>query len=726
MSRIGIRRLAGLAWLGACAVALAPPARSGTEATGIAGPASPLTIAEVLAIPRVGDIAALPGGGVAWVETVRGASNLFVAYPPAYVPTRLTEHAPDDGVPTEIAAVSRDGARLLYFRGGLPNRAGETPNPQNLPDPTERTLNALVMATRLTVRIDGGPGSTIRSADFSADGSHVIYARGGEVWSRRLTADGANERLFTVRGTVRSLSLSPDGERLAFVSDRSRYRRGSYAFVGVFGFADRAVRYMAPGAGIDLNPVWSADGARIAFIRYPEEPKTWRFSDLSTGAPFSVVVADARTGDGGPVWTADIGRGSRFSGFAPDGYDEPGGIGALFWLADGRLAFPWEKSGWRLLYAVAPGGGAAQVLTPGRFEVDGARLSPDRSTLVYWSNSESDPHRLHLYALAPATDRKPRELTRGDGIEFDAAFGEDGRSMFYRQASPAVPQRLVVSPDLRDEIQLSSGPKPGDPLTRKTVAGEIVTITADDGFEVPAVLFRPPGAHAAHSLPAIVHAHGGSRSKFYPVWDRFPVLRYFMSRGYVVLSVNYRSGVGYGLDFREPADYGGRGAGDVRDFIAAARFLAKAVPEVDPKRLAIYGHSYGGHIVSNVLARTDLFALGVDSAGVGDWVVEMEADSGASLPFNIEQRARLESQAYDSSAISVIDGWGDEPILFLHGDDDQSAALQQTLELYLALQRRGKRAEVQVLPGESHGVSLYRNQVRQLEAIEAFFTRHLR
>jgi dipeptidyl aminopeptidase/acylaminoacyl peptidase len=202
------------------------------------------------------------------------------------------------------------------------------------------------------------------------------------------------------------------------------------------------------------------------------------------------------------------------------------------------------------------------------------------------------------------------------------------------------------------------------------------------------------------------------------------LLQYFVSRGYLVLSVNFRSGTGFGLDFREPDSYGGRGGGDVQDFVAAAKFLKTDVVGVDPNRIAIFGHSYGGHIVTNVLARSDEYRLGISSAGVGDWVVEMEKDSGTFLPFNIPARNKIERLAYESSAISKIDDWGNEPILFLHGDFDQSAAMQQTIELYLALQKRGKTVDALIVPGEAHRFILRKNQLAYMRRVVDFVTKH--
>lgn len=139
--------------------------------------------------------------------------------------------------------------------------------------------------------------------------------------------------------------------------------------------------------------------------------------------------------------------------------------------------------------------------------------------------------------------------------------------------------------------------------------------------------------------------------------------------------------------------------------------------------MVIAGHSYGGHIVSNVLARSDVYAAGIDSAGVGDWVVEMEMDRGVSLPFNIPQRLEIEKVAYESSAISRIDRWGNEPILFLHAEQDESAAMTPMIELYLALLTRGKPADALVFPGEGHTLKLRSNRDRYVEKIEQFLER---
>lgn len=684
----------------------------------------PFSAEELLSIPAVLDIVSSSDGALAWVEQASGVRNIYVASPPAHAARRVTDYRQDDGANIALVGFVPGASHLVFTRGTTGF------NPANLPDPPQQMLQVLSLRDGSIRRLDDGAESALSTPVIAPDGAEVLAAKGGEVWAYFLNGTRSPQRLFTTRGEITELLFSPDGTKLAFVTDRSHYERGDYAFVGVFDRNARTVTYMAPGAGFDQNPVWSPDGRSLGFIRVGFEPRTWRFSMHREGAPFSVIVGDASSGEGGAVWTSPIGYGSRFNGFDASGYSGLGGTGNLLWLADDTLVFPYERTGWKLLYAVSAKGGDARLLTPGEFEIDGVTLSPDRSTIVYWANSEADRHRLDLYSMSLRNSLKPRRLAGSSegGMRYDAQF-TSGNVLLYRHAGAFIPERLMLYAEATASRQLSTGARPGDPVTKKAVDAEVVTFKSLDGLAIPAVLYRSKPRPGQARQPAIVHAHGGSRSKVYPVWRTgfgyAQVLHYLASRGYVVLSVNYRSGTGYGLDFREPESYGGRGAGDVQEFIAAARFLTDHVRQVDPTKIVIYGHSYGGHIVSNALARSDVFAAGIDSAGVGDWVVEMEKDSGRPLQFNIPQRYELEQLAHDSSAISRIDQWGEEPILFLNGDHDGSAAMQPMLELYLALARRGKKVDALVMPGEAHSLQLYRNQVAYLRKIEQFLREHI-
>jgi len=441
-----------------------------------------------------------------------------------------------------------------------------------------------------------------------------------------------------------------------------------------------------------------------------------------------VIVADARSGEARSSWEAQRGRGGHFSGFWSGAEFDPRSLGSLFWMQDGSLVFPYETSGFRALYALDPARGAVRRLTDPQFEIDGAAQSPDRTRLVYWTPSREDPHRLDLHELAVAQGLQPRRMfaDASPPMRYGALFLADG-ALAWREASNRVPERLMLR-GADGRIDALSTPAPLARIGALLREPEDVAFRSLDGLTIHGVLYRSAQAAPGTRAPLIVHAHGGSRDKAWPVWQPFfgypPVLRYFLTRGYHVLSVNYRSGTGDGLDFREAARYGARGNGDVEDLVAAAHYARTALDFVDPARLIAYGHSYGGHLVATALAQSEVFAAGIDSAGISDWVQEMQSDSGAPLPLDIPRRLEIEREARGFSAIAQVDNWGEEPILFLHGDADRSAAMDQTIDLYLALLNRDRRAEAVIFPGEAHALRLERNQRRYIEAIGRFLERY--
>lgn len=678
-----------------------------------ARPEAPLSLDEVLTVPDVTESLPGPGGGLAWVERVGGTENILYRAPSGAI-RRLTDFRADDGEPIRLLTFLAAPERLLF-------RRGSHQNPANLPDPPQ--------PQSLAVALTGGPPEALPALDgasgFAAapDGARIAFTRGEDIWLMPANDPARAERLLTARSRVGGLAWSPDGGRLAYVVDRSDAGRGDYSFVAVADLATRASRFIAPGLGADHNPLWSADGRQVAFMRLAPQPRAWRFEDVSSHAPFALIVADAATGAILHQWRAPRGRGQHSTGFQAEGEDVFARTD-LFRMADGRLVFPWERSGFRALYAWTPGAGEPVPLTDPGVEVDGAAQSPDARNLVYWAPSRTDTDRLDLYRLGSAAPIKPvAHGTMRSGAQF-----LDEAHIVWREASARTPEHLRVGTLAGSGAAISTPSPAATRIARLLGPAEDLTLTRPDGVTVHATLYRSLQAPVHGRAPLIVHAHGGSRDKAYPVWQSFfgypPVLRYFLTRGYHVLSVNYRSGTGYGLDFREAARYGAKGNDDVDDFVAVARHAAETLAFVDPERMIAYGHSYGGHIVATALARSDIFAAGVDSAGVADWVYEMESDSGAPLPLNLPERMEVERTAWANSSLAQLDHWGKEPILLLHGDADGSAALRQTIELYQQLDRRGHAPEAVIFPGEAHALRLMANQRRYIGAIGDFFRRH--
>jgi dipeptidyl aminopeptidase/acylaminoacyl peptidase len=212
----------------------------------------------------------------------------------------------------------------------------------------------------------------------------------------------------------------------------------------------------------------------------------------------------------------------------------------------------------------------------------------------------------------------------------------------------------------------------------------------------------------------------------YPAMDyysnAYAMNQYLASRGFIVLSVNYRGGIGYGLNFREAEHYGPNGASEYNDILAAAKYL-QSRPDVDPKRIGIWGGSYGGYLTALALARnSDVFAAGVDFHGVHDWNLEDNA-SDWRRGSNAERDA-IAARAFASSPMADIDRWK-SPVLLIHGDNDPEVAYAQTPLLADALRARHVPVEELIFPDEVHDFLLHRDWLAAYTAAAAFFERTL-
>ncbi|MBL8267231.1 TolB family protein, partial [Steroidobacter sp.] len=228
---------------------------------------------------------------VAWVERQAGRQSLWIARGSE---RRLLQRYEDDGLPLTAVTLSPDASLVAYVRGTTPNGQGEVNNPLDLPDPQERVL-WLVPTTGDTAarRVAGGPTSTLGNPAFSPNGQQLVWTSGKEVWGLKLATAAANpERLFTIRGSAAQLAWSPDGRQLAFVS-----MRGTHSFVGTFDISSRELRYFGASLESDQLPAWSPNSRYLAFVRVPEEAQSYRFTPRMESIPWSIQLADLRTGD---------------------------------------------------------------------------------------------------------------------------------------------------------------------------------------------------------------------------------------------------------------------------------------------------------------------------------------------------------------------------------------------------------------------------------------------
>ena len=636
-------------------------------------------------------------GMVAWVENAEGVRNIYYATGPGYLPVQLTRYTADDGQDLSQLRFGPEGKTIWFVRGGSANRQGEYPNPASMPDPPKQTIHKASLGAAEIQALTEGHHPLLA-------GDRVLFLRKGQPWT--VDSGGENESaLFKVRGTVSGLALSPDGSKLAFVNSR-----GDHSFIGIYSFSSGEFRFPDPSIDLDSDPVWSPDGQHLAFLRTPyEEPEL--FVPRRQGLPFSIRVMEVASGDTQTVFTADAGKGSVFHGVSADNQ--------LFWTARNTLIFPWEKDGWRHLYEVPAGGGEPRLITPGAGEVQHVSQSPDRGTLLFNSN-QADRDRPHIYSYNGSL----KQLTRGESLEWTPVRDGDG-AIFCLGATATEPANVKrVTPGGMEPVTRDLN-YPSESL----VVPAAVTLTASDGHASYGQLFVPPGLEKGKKAPGVIYFHGGSRRQMFLGFHHlgyyhyaYAMNQYLAQNGYVVLSLNYRSGTGYGLEFREADDYGAAGASEYRDVLAAADFLQNH-PQVDASRLGLWGGSYGGYLTALGLARnSDLFKAGVDIHGVYDWNNIIE---GFMPSYNPLAKPEFAKRAYDASPIAVMEGW-QSPVLLIHGDDDRNVPFSETVRKAGRLRELGVEFEQLVFPDDVHMFLLHDNWYRALEATKDFFDRKLK
>ena len=253
------------------------------------------------------------------------------------------------------------------------------------------------------------------------------------------------------------------------------------------------------------------------------------------------MVADTATGAAGEAWASGTALRDSFP-------DVTGGAN-LHWAAGDRLVFLSATSNWQQLYTVPASGGAATRLTGDGFMVEHVALSPDRATLYYSANTGATPDddtRRHVFAV-PVSGGPVRAITSGTGLEWTPAATNDGVALIAASARDAGAVQWCAPRC----ATLAGQAAPADFAGAAMVMPEKVTWKAPDGTTVHGQLFRPAGATGKR--PAVVFVHGGpprqmllgfSSMRYYA--NAYALNQYLASRGFVVLSVNYRLGIGYG------------------------------------------------------------------------------------------------------------------------------------------------------------------------------------
>lgn len=677
------------------------------------------TLEQVMGHPFAAELTSSASGRIAWTLNENGHRNIWVAEAPSYAPRKLTAYDSDSGQEITSVQISRDGQWVVYVRGGDFSSNWDDALPVNAlhhPVPPKVQIHAIPFAGGSPKVLGEGVAPAVAPAS-----DRVAFVKERGIWLAPIDGAKPARRVIGVRGENGSPTWSPDGSQLAFVSSRN-----DHAFIGVYEFDKPAIRWLAPGTGRDSMPRWSPDGKRLAFVRRPgaggapepileQRPTEW-----------GIWIADVATGEGRVLWSSP----RTLRGSLPTTH----GTVNLHWAARGRIVFLSYQDGWPHLYSIAESGGEPLQLTRGGFMVEHVRLSFDGATLLASGNTgpdTADLDRRHL--LRVAVDRAGAEvLTPGAGIETAPVFvGGTGDIAFIAATAqrPGVP--AVLEGGRGEARLLGLGRIPPDfPASQLTTPRQVV-YRAPDGMAVHAQLFDAGGSG---KRPAIVYIHGGPQRQMLLGWhyldyyaNAYALNQYLASRGYVVLSVNYRLGIGYGWEFHHPPGGGAMGASEYQDIRAAGEWL-RGQPQVDPARIGVYGGSYGGYLTALALGRdSDLFAVGVDIHGVHDRTYSFRGtsttrswrDRYAAAP----DAERAIDVAWQASPVSAVGTWK-SPVLLIHADDDRNVAFAQTVDLVRRLAAAGVPHEEIVIPDDTHHFLLHANLRRVNAATAAFFERH--
>lgn len=636
-------------------------------------------------------------GSVAWLVRQGDTTSVMLSKGGRFAPVRLTSRSDADGQPITDVRLSPDG-RFVAFQTGA-SFGAHVHNPAGLLEPPRLRL-WLMEAQSGAQPIEVGDGT---SAAFPPAGDRLLFERGGHLWSFDLKDRQETKRLIKGGGAFSDSAWASDGS-LIFVQDR-----GGYGFLGRLSPGSDRIEWLVTGVDRLVSPTISPDGKRVAFLRF-DGRRHGQAYDQTEAEPFAIDVLTLDDRRVRTLW-ATREQGRPFSLEDPDS--------GLRWTSDDQLAFYSEHDGWARLYRISARGGAAQALTPAGCEVAESE-AVGRALFVIHNCRDLNTRQISLFN--PETGAET-PLQLADPV-LARATAVGNRIAFVGGNADEPPLLRLFDPQTRKVVGRESAKDYGYTYRFAAPAPTNVRVTAADDGRVPAQLFLP-GKSGKH--PALVYVHGGPQRQMFAGFhylsyyaNDFAINRHLAEQGYAVLSINYRSGIGYGRAFREAPGRGWRGASEYADVAAAGRWLA-ARGDVDPRRIGIWGGSYGGLLTGQALARnSDLFKAGVAIHGVFDWSWP-SPKAGHLNPsgfFGVGDGDR--ATARSASPVGAVAGWR-SPLLLISGDDDMNVDVAETVDLAQRLRERGVDVDTLILAGEPHDFVRHQSWFSLSSAISRFF-----
>ncbi|MEY4383614.1 MAG: hypothetical protein RI995_1156 [Bacteroidota bacterium] len=664
------------------------------------------------------------GDQIALAMNEEGVRNIYVGEAPTYKLRKLTNFQVDNGQEISSISISSNGKWVVFVLGG--EHGGNWDNSK----PVNTNSSQLPLKVRVCqISFDGGPIKYISEGDYptiSSAGEVVAFLKDDQPWVCHLDSMKEDDfleiprQLVQTRGKVSDLQWSPVNNQIAFTVDRGNYSFIGYTQVGK-ELESETVKWVSPGFYNDVSPRWSPNGNQIAFVRTPSNGGETDSLSIRKPTFWSIQVSDLSGKGSKLVWESP--KNNRGTLPPTDGHAN------LMFSSNEIINFTSYQDGWPHLYSVSSKGGKATCLTPGNFMIEHLSLNKNLKQITFDGNFGSDPldfHRRHL-GVVSIDKADMKILTSGEGNEWKGMFAAGADDLFYLGATAQKGPQLYLKKVNQSSQSLSGNLYPTKFPEKQLYTPKSVEFKSLDGLTIYGQVFD--NGDGKSNKPAVVFVHGGPSRQMLLGWhysdyyaNAYAMNQYLAQQGFVVLSVNYRLGIGYGFEFQHPSNF--LAAPEYWDVKAAGEWLAKQ-SNVNPKKIGLWGGSYGGYLTAMGLGKdSKLFTAGVDIHGVHDWLMYHQNELFGATNKRAPDADWAANLIAKGSPISYVNTWT-SPVLFIHGDDDRNVAFQQSIDLIKRLEKKKVKMESMVIVDDNHHWSKHENAITVLEATAEFLKNQL-